>query len=81
MIYVKSLLAGLGALIAYCFLFVTVGVTLLLSKPPDLPESVGYISNSPWVPLWLVLVIATLVFAVAYFWMLRRLSRARPQRR
>jgi hypothetical protein len=66
-IYVKSLLAGLGALIAYCFLFITVGVRLLLPKPPDLPEGVGYISNSPWVPLWLVLVIALLVFAAAYF--------------
>jgi len=38
MIYLKSFLAGLGALIAYCFLFVTVGVRLLVPKLPDLPE-------------------------------------------
>jgi hypothetical protein len=79
MIYVKSLLAGLGALIAYLFLFVTVGVRLLLPKPPDLPQNVGYVSNSTWVPLWLVLVIALLVSAAAYFGTFRRLSRARPQ--
>jgi|SRR5580704_13707958 hypothetical protein len=81
MIYLKSLLGGLGTLIAYCFLFVTVGVRLLLPKPPDLPESVGYVSNSPWVPLWLVLVIALLVFSAAYFWTFRRLSRARSRQR
>jgi hypothetical protein len=81
MIYVKSLLAGLGALIAYCFLFVMAGVRLLLPKPSDLPEGVGYISNSPWVPLWPVVVIALFVFAAAYFWTSRRLSRARPQQR
>jgi hypothetical protein len=54
---------------------------LLLSKPRDLPEGAGYISNSPWVPLWLVAVIGLLVFAVAYFWTFRRLSRVRPRQR
>jgi hypothetical protein len=59
-IYVKSLLAGVGALIAYYFLFVTVGMRLLLRMPPDLLEGAGYVSSSPWVPLWLILVIALL---------------------
>jgi hypothetical protein len=81
MIYVKSLLAGLGARIAYCLLFLTVGVRLLLPNPPDLPEGVGYISNSPWVPMWLVLLVALLVFAAACFCTFRRLSRARPWQR
>lgn len=79
MIYVKSLLAGVGALIAFYFLFVTVGIRLLLPKPPDLPEGVGYVSNSPWVPLWVILVIALLVFAAASFWTFSKLSKARQR--
>jgi H+/Cl- antiporter ClcA len=78
-IYVKSLLAGVGALIAFYFLFVTVGIRLLLPKPPDLPEGVGYVSNSPWVPLWVILVIALLVFAAASFWTFSKLSKARQR--
>ena len=79
MIYVKSLLAGVGALIAFYFLFVTGGIRLLLPKPPDLPEGVGYVSNSPWVPLWVILVIALLVFAAASFWTFSKLSKARQR--
>jgi hypothetical protein len=43
MIYVRSFLAGVGALIVFYLLFVTVGVRLLVRRPPDLPEGVGYI--------------------------------------
>ncbi len=75
MIYIKSLLAGVGALIAFYLLFVTVGVRLLLPKPPDPREGVGYVSNSPWVPLWVILVVALLVFAAAYSWTFRKLSK------
>ena len=78
MIYLKSLLAGVGALIAYYFLFVTIGIKLLLPMPPDLPDGAGYVSNSPWVPLWLILVIALLVFAAVYFWTFRKLSESKP---
>jgi len=82
MIYLKSLLAGVGALIAFYFLFVTVGIRLLLPKPPsDLPEGSGYVSDSPWVPLWLILVIALLVFAAVYFWTFRKLSKASQRQR
>jgi H+/Cl- antiporter ClcA len=83
MIYVKSLLAGVAALIAYYFLFVTVGMRLLLPMPPDLPGGPGYVSSSPWVPLWLILVIALLVFAGVYFWTFRELSKTsqRPRSR
>jgi uncharacterized membrane protein len=62
-------------------LFVTVGIRLLLPKPPDLPEGVGYVSNSPWVPLWLILVTALVVFAVAYYWTFRKLSKASQRQR
>ena len=75
MIHVKGLLAGVAALLGYVVLFVTVGVRLLVPKPPDLP-GVGYVSNSPWVPSWLILVIALLVFAAVYFWTFRKLSKA-----
>ncbi|MGA2713410.1 MAG: hypothetical protein ABSG41_09920 [Bryobacteraceae bacterium] len=80
MIYVKSFLAGVGALIAYYFLFVTVGVRLLVHRPPDLPEGVGYISGSPWARLWTILLVALLVFTVACFWTFRKLKANRTQR-
>jgi hypothetical protein len=54
---------------------------LLLRIPPDLPEGAGYVSTSPWVPLWLILVIALLVFAAAYLWTFRKLSKARHRQR
>jgi hypothetical protein len=76
MIYLKSLLAGMGALLAYYSLFVMVGIRLLLRMPPDLPEDSSYVSDSPWVPLWLVAVIALLVFAAVYFGTFRKLSKA-----
>jgi hypothetical protein len=50
-------------------------------KPPDLPEGVGYVSNSPWAPLWLILVTALLVVAAAYYWIFRKLSIASQRQR
>jgi hypothetical protein len=81
MIYLKSFLAGVGALIAYCFLFVTIGVRLLVPKPPDLPEGVGWVASSPWVPLWLILLIGLLIFAAVYFWTFQKLSKASERQR
>jgi hypothetical protein len=87
MIYLKSSLVGLGAVVAYCVLFALFGVRLLLPAPAvpkwtDLPEGVSFSSNSRWVPipLWgplAILAIGLLVFAAAYFWMFRRLRRPR----
>jgi hypothetical protein len=45
MIYVKAFLAGVGALIVFYLLFITVSVRLLVHPPPDLPEGVGYIAG------------------------------------
>ena len=73
MIYVKSFFAGVGALIVFCLLFLTVGGRLLVRRPPDLPEGVGYISNSPWAPLWLIMLIALFVFIGVSFWTFRKL--------
>jgi hypothetical protein len=46
-----------------------------------LPEGVGFVSNSPWVPLWLILVIALLVFAAVYWWTFKKLSKASQRQR
>jgi hypothetical protein len=82
MIYIKSLFAGLGALIAYGLLYFSFGVRLFLPTPtpPKEPLSggVSYVSNSPWlpVPIWSPLAIGLFLFAAAHFWMFRRLRRA-----
>jgi hypothetical protein len=88
MIYVKSLLTALAALIAYAFLFAMFGVRLLLPahtafKGSDLSEGVSYVSNSPWVrvPLWGPTAIGLFVFSAAFFWTFRTLRRARAQQR
>jgi len=80
MVYIKSFLAGVSALIAYYFLFITVGVRLLVRRPPNLPEGVGYISGSPWARWWMILLVALLVFTVAFLWTFRRLQANRRQR-
>jgi hypothetical protein len=41
-IYLRSFLAGIGALISFFLLFVTVGVRLFVRRPPDLPDVGGY---------------------------------------
>jgi hypothetical protein len=74
MIWFWSFLVALAALIAYVLLFVTVGIRLLVSTPPSLPEGVGYVSNSPWIPLWLILLGALLVFAAAFYGTFRKIS-------
>jgi hypothetical protein len=74
MIYVKSFLAGVGALIVFYLLFVTVGIRLLVRSPPDLPAGVGYISGPPWwFPSWLLALIALLVFTGACYWTFKKL--------
>jgi hypothetical protein len=80
MIYMKSFLAGMGVLIVFYLLFVTVGVRLLVHRPPDLPEGVGYISSSPWAPLWLIVLIALPVFTLPCVWTFRKLKANRRQR-
>jgi hypothetical protein len=79
MIYVKSFLAGVAALIAYVLLFVfivTIFMDRLVPGPASLLDNVGYVSNSPWIPAWLIATGALLVFAAASYWTFKRLSRA-----
>jgi hypothetical protein len=75
MLYVKSFLAGVAALIIYMLLFATLGAKLLLPTPPSLPDGGGYISNSPWIPLWAILLGALLVAVAASFWTYRQISK------
>jgi hypothetical protein len=77
MTHVKSLLAALAALVVFAALFITVGVRLLLRRPPELPDDVGYVSNSPWVPSWLIVAVPLLLFAGVYWWTYIKLSRRR----
>jgi hypothetical protein len=84
MIWVKSVLAGLAALIGYVLLlvlFVSILMGRLVSRPASLPGDAGYVSNSPWIPAWLILLGALFVFAVAFYWRFQRISRAARTRR
>ena len=68
MVYVKSFLAGVAALIAYVLLMLillTVYMNRLVPRPASLPDNVGYVSNSPWIPAWLIVTGALLVFTAA----------------
>jgi len=75
MIYVKSLLISMAALITYVLLLVAIA-PLLVPTPASLPEGIGYVSNSPWIPMWLILGGALLVPTAAFYWTFKRISRA-----
>ena len=70
-LYVTSILAALAALIAYLLLFLAGAI--LLMPHPQFPEGIGAVSNSPWIPLWLVLVGAPVVLATAFRWTFRKM--------
>jgi hypothetical protein len=72
MIYVKSLLTGLGALIAATFLAVVVRVVVLILKVRmSSGGGIGAIAG----PGWPVLVVSLLAFVAGFFWQYLRLSR------
>jgi hypothetical protein len=85
MIYAKSVLAGLGALIVTAALVVgvvfLVPVMLERSTLPAGNSATSFAVNGPWVPLWLIVAVPLLVFAAVYFFAFRRLSRASQRRR
>jgi len=89
MVYVKSVLAGIAASIIFVPLYVIVVLRLLVprSLPPP-PVSIpidgvnggGYFSSSsgPMVAIsaWPLLLGGLLIFAAAFYWTFRRISRS-----
>ncbi len=79
MIYLKSALAGLAALIVTTALII--GVTFiapLIMELSTLPASsdASWSFNGPWVSLRLILALMLLVFTAVFLVTLRKLSRA-----
>ena len=80
MIYVKSLLAGVAALIAFALIvgaFFMAGPIVYLMRH-QAEGGVGVYENSPFVPLWLILIGAALIFAAAFCWAFRRSKARQP---
>jgi H+/Cl- antiporter ClcA len=82
MIYVKSFLAGVAALIVVALIvggFFLAGPIVYLMRH-QAEGGVGVYENSPWVPLWLIPIGAALIFATASYWAFTRLRpTAKPQ--
>jgi type VI protein secretion system component VasF len=77
MIYVKSFLAAVAALIIYVVACGAIVMKLLTPKPLSFPaDGVSYVSNGPWtpIPMWPVLIGALLVAAAAYYWTFKKIS-------
>ena len=76
MIYVKSILVGIAALMVSSILFVIV-LAVILFAPWRRPESGGIgavsigIGPVSWIALWIV---AVLIFAAGFWWEFRRAS-------
>jgi hypothetical protein len=83
MIYLKSLLAGLAALIILATLligafFLAPFVVERLARPAE--GGGGFVLNSPYVSIWPVIGGALFVFAAVSYWAFKRASRnAGPQ--
>jgi hypothetical protein len=73
---VKSFLARAAALMLY--LLVTGAVVRKLLAPPKLqpiPDSGGgFTWGGAWIPIWPIAIGAVLVFAAAFYWILKRIS-------
>jgi hypothetical protein len=74
MIYVKSLLAGLAALIVAALIVcaVLVGYPLLKLFLHRDEGGVGFYMVGPWIHLWPLLIGASIIFAGAFYWSFRR---------
>jgi hypothetical protein len=78
MIYVRSFLVGVAALIvaALIVLAVFLGAPIMGLLTHRAEGGVGFYVNGPWLNIWAVLIGAPLIFAVAFYWAFRR-SKAR----
>jgi len=72
-IFAKSFLAGVAALIVSALLIYGLAVAgpRILELLPTNEGGVGVLEG-PWIPLWLLLVAALLIFAGGAYWYFRR---------
>ena len=85
MIYVKSFLAGVAALMLTALIVVAVffGAPIMALLRELLTHrdegGVGFYVAGPWLHLWTILIVAPLIFVAAFYWAFRR-SKARQLR-
>lgn len=77
MIYAKSFLAGVAALIVAALIICAfaAGATLIMEHIPPGEGGIGFYVIGPWLPIWSLAVGALLVFAAGFYWTLRRARR------
>ena len=77
MIYVKSLLAGLAALIIIAALIIggLFFAPIVMERLAPPAGAVSYVVSTPYVSMWPVLIGALLIFAVVSYWAFKRASR------
>jgi uncharacterized membrane protein len=82
MIYLKSVLNGLAALVITTALIIGIafGGPLLFAAHTPPGNGGGWNFLDPWVPLWLIAAVPLLVFMLVCMLTFRRLSRAKLRR-
>jgi hypothetical protein len=77
-IYVKSLLAGLAALIITAALIIGLlfFTPIVMERLAPSAGGVSYVVNTPYVSIWPVLLGALFIFAAVSYWAFKRASRA-----
>jgi hypothetical protein len=78
MIYVKSALAGVAAVIIAALMIygLAVGVPRILELIPSREGGMGFYSVGPF-PMWPVGVVVLLIFSGGFYWNFRRATRRR----
>jgi hypothetical protein len=78
MIYVKSFLVGVAALIVTALIvgafFLAAPVMALMKHQAE--GGVDFYVNRPFIPAWAILIVAAIIFATAFYWSFKR-SKAR----
>ena len=74
MIYVKSVLAGVGALLAASVLYLCIYAFWFLTRQSKAPPGMGVVVSVRFIFGPLFLLIALLAFAIGFYWEFRRAS-------
>ncbi len=83
MIYIKSFLAGLGALIVVVATIIGLAIAApFVVEKMRSPSGggVGWVMEGPFVSIWLLLAVAALLAAAISFWTFKRLSKTSGDR-